>query len=587
MYVFAFDRDWTVDVNPHPHHEAVPLEWVRHLAHETDHAVYAIGNQRLVEEASIPGVVDIVDKHPDEWDDWLGERESDSRYERFPERRERLSLIADLHPDAAGYVVVDDLDLSDVAGWDHYHAWEFVPAIERSEIPVTLPDGPTRTDGGLPTTAGLVPGDVADLSSFLHEYRGPGYELTYTESGDTRTRLLWNASVDAVRLERPEDRPAMQCTPLTPGESSFIVDFADIDRLSVVEPPAERYTAGVETPSEEATGLCRLAETKPEAVSVSSLVALLNREFESMFGEKRAVRAVRHVAAVRAEDCLPVVPALISRLTNDNTATPEVLGTLKHIGTAEPKEIAPLTDDIEPYLDATNVTARREATRCFATIADAYPDDVITAVPALTKIIEDKADGWEYAVRALSRLAAEHPGPVKPAVDPLQAVALDESAAETVRMEASAGFGRVAKESPEIAVDIVDDIVALFESEHYRLRNNAAALVYEIAATHTDAVEPYSEDIAALLVADDGRTRINASGALARIAEDFSETIEPLTPMFIRLLGGEETTVRENACWALGYLGATEASASLEQVATDDEDETVRKRANWALTEIK
>jgi hypothetical protein len=165
VYVFAFDRDWTVDVNPHPHHEAVPLEWVRHLAHETDHAVYAIGNQRLVEEASIPGVVDIVDKHPDDWDDWLGERESDGRYERFPERRERLSLIADLHPDAAGYVVVDDLDLSDVAGWDHYHAWEFVPAAERGKFPVTLPDGDTRADGGLPTSAGIVPGDDDALSN--------------------------------------------------------------------------------------------------------------------------------------------------------------------------------------------------------------------------------------------------------------------------------------------------------------------------------------------------------------------------------------------------------------------------------------
>jgi hypothetical protein len=42
MLVFAFARDWTVDVNPHPRHDAVPLEWVRHLAHETEHAVYAI-----------------------------------------------------------------------------------------------------------------------------------------------------------------------------------------------------------------------------------------------------------------------------------------------------------------------------------------------------------------------------------------------------------------------------------------------------------------------------------------------------------------------------------------------------------------
>jgi len=74
MVVFAFDRDWTVDVNPHPRKEAVPLEWVRHLAHETDHPVYAIGNQALADEAAIPGVVDIVGQHPDDWSDWRSSR---------------------------------------------------------------------------------------------------------------------------------------------------------------------------------------------------------------------------------------------------------------------------------------------------------------------------------------------------------------------------------------------------------------------------------------------------------------------------------------------------------------------------------
>ena len=51
MTVFAFDRDWTVDVNPHPNRQAVPLDWVRTLAHETAHPVYAIGNQDLADEA--------------------------------------------------------------------------------------------------------------------------------------------------------------------------------------------------------------------------------------------------------------------------------------------------------------------------------------------------------------------------------------------------------------------------------------------------------------------------------------------------------------------------------------------------------
>jgi len=42
MYVLAFDRDWIVDVNPHPRHDAVPLDWVRYWAHDTDHEVWAI-----------------------------------------------------------------------------------------------------------------------------------------------------------------------------------------------------------------------------------------------------------------------------------------------------------------------------------------------------------------------------------------------------------------------------------------------------------------------------------------------------------------------------------------------------------------
>ena len=124
MPVFAFDRDQTVNINPHPRHDAVPLEWVRHLAHNTPYAVYAIGNQTLAEEAAIPGVVDIVGRHPDDWGEWLGEKQPDGRYEQVPLRRERLSRIADRRPGADGYVVVDDLDLSDVNGWENYHARE-------------------------------------------------------------------------------------------------------------------------------------------------------------------------------------------------------------------------------------------------------------------------------------------------------------------------------------------------------------------------------------------------------------------------------------------------------------------------------
>jgi hypothetical protein len=143
MMVFAFDRDWTVDVNPHPQHEAVPLDWVRHLAHEADHEVWAIGNQDLKHEADIPGIVELAERYYDEGIDRLGEQNSNGHFEFWPLRRERLQILGELFPDATEHIVVDDLDLSDVDGWDHYHAWGFVPAVERGDIAI---DQPFRED---------------------------------------------------------------------------------------------------------------------------------------------------------------------------------------------------------------------------------------------------------------------------------------------------------------------------------------------------------------------------------------------------------------------------------------------------------
>jgi len=141
MMMFAFDRDWTVDVNPHPQHEAVPLDWVRHLAHDTDHEVWAIGNQDLKHEADIPGIVELAERYYDEGIDRLGEQNSDGHFEFWPLRRERLQILGELFPDATEHIVIDDLDLSDVDGWDHYHAWEFVPAVERGDIAIDPSSG--------------------------------------------------------------------------------------------------------------------------------------------------------------------------------------------------------------------------------------------------------------------------------------------------------------------------------------------------------------------------------------------------------------------------------------------------------------
>lgn len=137
MLVLAFDRDWTVDLNPAPGKQAVPLEWVTYWA-ESEHECWATGNQRLVEEAGIPGTVESIRRRDGDIEA-LGEKNALGRYEHWPEREDRLRILADLFPEAEDYIVVDDLDLSHVDGWRHYYAWDFVPAVEAGELPLSAP----------------------------------------------------------------------------------------------------------------------------------------------------------------------------------------------------------------------------------------------------------------------------------------------------------------------------------------------------------------------------------------------------------------------------------------------------------------
>ena len=588
MIVFAFDRDWTVDVNPHPRHEAVPLQWVRHLAHETSHAVYAIGNQDLAKEAAIPGVVDIVGRHEDDWEQWLGGKLPSGRYEQFPKRRERLSLIADLHPEADEFVVIDDLDLSDVDGWEHYHAWEFVPAVKQGVIDPDLPwVQDISTDGGLPTMAGIMPADPIDLASFIDEYAGaPGYEIDYMDGNTNRSVLCHDISIG----DEPRVDPTLQCTPIDPGAANFNVEFEHIELLSVVEPPPEAFVSDFDSLAEKATAFRRLADVHPEAIDISALLGILDRADGPRSRDEDALKALQRVAAVRPEDCTPAIPILRTLLTLDETpGKVDVLLTLARIGGTEAEAIAPVSDDIMPYLEAEATLARTAAARCLAVIAVENPDDVVEAVSPLAAIVENDTDAEcrKQAVYALSRITGEYPEAVQPHAESLKTVVLDDDVVVDVRLNATAALGRTVSEDPSVGVDMVDELVALFDAEHTKLRNNAIGLIADVATVHTDVVEPYVDDIAPLLETDDAYTRLNASGALSRVAEDFPAAVEPLTPTLIELLNDDDPQARENACWTLGHLSAEDATARLEECAIDDEEPDVRSTASWALTQIR
>lgn len=160
MNVYCFDRDSTVDVNPPDSgHAGVPLEWVRYLAHETEHAVWATGNQKLAAEADLPGDEEVIEQFVDRWGDpvELIERRPASNLEvpvtddptepdpdlvtalavymqgnDRPTRQQRIRLVAALYPDADRYIAIDNRYLGYVPDFEHYQAWEFIEEVAGS-----------------------------------------------------------------------------------------------------------------------------------------------------------------------------------------------------------------------------------------------------------------------------------------------------------------------------------------------------------------------------------------------------------------------------------------------------------------------
>lgn len=160
--VVCFDRDRTVSVSPSPRpgERAVPLAWVKYLAHDEETAnvdVWATGNQRLCEEAAIPGTAEAVAC----WKQLTATDSSEQSTEytidghagldrKLPRlrRRDRLRLIADLYrgsslpqgnsdveqSDLPMLVVVDDAGLKDMyeEGFEHFLPWMFCVLVEET-----------------------------------------------------------------------------------------------------------------------------------------------------------------------------------------------------------------------------------------------------------------------------------------------------------------------------------------------------------------------------------------------------------------------------------------------------------------------
>jgi HEAT repeat protein len=572
MYVLAFDRDWTVDVNPHPNRDAVPLAWVRYWAHEVGHEVWAIGNQDLVDEAEIPGTVESIRRRDGDVDA-LGEQDEFGYYEWWPEREHRLQILAELFPDAEGYIVVDDLDLGHVDGWDHYHAWDFVELVRQGALGVSTP--PSRDvsqDGGFES------GDaVRDVLS-----DGFVFEITFQADGGQQTYLVTHVEASRPSMKPLQGPPAFWFESIG-GDEQFSVRLPDIDALHPVsyeELPDPMAGAAFAAVREQ-------LEDEPPSVEAGTLRTMLSDAAADASNEDRRAALRLAMATVNHRDDVrgPVVDAMFALLADDPTALDQAaLQSLHDVAGQDPAVLEAYVTELAAYASQESMY-QEPATRCLMELAETNPDSVLDAVPALeaAAMAENKATR-SYAVYALSKTADKHPEAVFPAVGAL--IEAIESEDETTQTNALAALGKIASNYPDAAEPIVDDLVPLLDADAKRIRNNAVGLLGELAQEHSGVVIEYADRIAARLDDNNIQARVNASLVLQQAGEANPAAIRAQRDRLEAALEDPSPEVRANICTLIGNANVSVPIEALEDIKENDLDETVREQAAWAISRL-
>ena len=572
MYVLVFDWDWTVDVNPLPQRNVVPLEWVRYRAYEAGHGIWAIGNQDFVDEANLLGTVEPV-RQRDGHIDALGEGNKHGSYEWWPERKERLQILTELFPDAKGQMLIDALDIGHVNGWEHNHAWDFVKHIRQGESGVSSPSSTDLTPDGGFESGEAVRDILAD---------GYVFELTHRTDGEQKTHLVTHFEPDRPSMTPLKGPPAFWFETVGSDEA-FSVRLPEVDALYSV--PYERLADPLAGAAFAAVR--KQLEDDPESVDGELLRSMLSDAASDSTNIDRrealclAMSTVEHRGDVREV----AVNATFALLADKPTALDRAaLQALHQTAKDEPAVLKAYVAELAAYASQ-NSMYQTAATHCLMELAEADPASVLDAVPALeAAATADSKATQSYAVYALSSIASTYPEEVFPAVAVL--IEAMQSKAETTQTNALAALGKIASNYPDAAEPIVNELVALLDNDAKRVRNNAVGLLGDLAQEHPAVVIEYADQIAARLTDNNIQARVNASIALQRAGEEDPAAIRAQQDRLETALQDPSPEVRANACSLIGNANVSVPIGKLEELNENDLDETVRQRAAWAISRL-
>lgn len=462
---------------------------------------------------------------------------------------------------------------------------------EQNTEPAT--DATGWTDGMTTDTRpgeGFAPETVDELVTSIESTDSAVVGLCWRDADHNRTTFALDVTpvpaVGGIDEQRVDVRDVVDDTPVAQS-----VPFAAVQSVLPV-PDAGTATELLPDDSPRRAALLRgLAEHAPALVDLPVVLTLLDREAEPTAVVTDALASLTALASERPTDCAAALPRVRTLLSAgpETAVTEGALTCLTALAAARPEEVAPHVETVSPALSSSNPFVVQTAVSCVSHVASVDPESVVDTSDVLFDLLDvTDADVRMHAAYTLGRVAVVAPELVRPEVVRLAGVVEETTERTATRLNATCAVGRVAGECPGAVVDHLEPFVAALADADAGVRANAAGVVGDVAVTHAVAVRRHAPALVRSLDDDDGVTRANVSTALARVAREFPEALCDHVDPLVGRLEDEEPLVRENVCWALGYLrdDARAARPMLERVRTDDGDERVRGRAEWALDEV-
>ncbi|WP_433627499.1 HEAT repeat domain-containing protein [Halomicrococcus sp. NG-SE-24] len=388
------------------------------------------------------------------------------------------------------------------------------------------------------------------------------------------------------------------------------VDPATVDVEAVVDCLA---TEDERARHEAANAFTTVTEARSDCVpdAADRLTTLLESEEAGV--RQGAARTVAQLADRHPDALERTAPALRAIVEREfDYARNTALLALADLGKSNPAVAAPLTESLREYVaEDYGLPTRERATRALAVAADARPDAVADAVPALVEHLgtddaeddatalpaelpsADEADDpalaasfREHAARTLAVVAGDDPEAVAPHAATLAALLDDE--ADGVRRAALDALAALAERRPDAVLGHRDALRETLTTDGNE--GNRATAAYAMSALAEAAPGSVAETLDAvvpslveLLDGEYPRTRGTAAGTLSYVGERDPSTVADAVPSLVELLDDETAFVRANAAYALGTTGVEEAHEALRACAEHDSDPEVRAAARDAL----